>query len=612
MKSATPRRAFLGQLAVGSAGLAAARGTAGLAPARGVAAAAPAAPGTQPAGDLARRIDLTARRLTQSGTPAYTEDFVLADVTLDTRRRFWNFSGDLSGRWIEALAALPPSGRPPADIAPLVAKLLAQQRPDGRFGRAELAFTAAETANEHMALLWGNGRLLVGLMAYWQATRDGGALAAARRLASFLVAVREATKAPEVMARVEGQGAFGFICFTQLAEGLAMLTQATGDASYAAAAREIVPLLQPRGVQHSHGYLSTLRGAVLLHDAGGDPEMLAFAERLYGELVGSSDYTIDGGVMEYFGWGDPGNATSLAAAKAASGTFPRNEGCGLADFVRLSLQLHRATGRVDYLERAERCLLNGFAHNQYTNGDFGSRVFFDQGIQPSPSVNRSWWCCTMHGYRAFRDVLDHAVVEGDATVAVQLFEDVDFRGAKAGLSVRRAPFGLTCEFTSGFEGVLAVREPSWADAPSLASGSRLQATGRSGGFLRLEGRFAAGDRIEARFAPRLRLVGSKGEEIPLASLGPDPVRAALYCGPWLVVADERIDPVFFGEPWPGNVVTLPRDLAPRATAGGRVRLGVTYEHDGFRGSLPAELRPMGETPADEQRTIAFWLNYRRA
>ena len=90
------------------------------------------------------------------------------------------------------------------------------------------------------------------------------------------------------------------------------------------------------------------------------------------------------------------------------------------------------------------------------------------------------------------------------------------------------------------------------------------------------------------------------------------MRAALYCGPWLVVADEQIDPVFFGEPWPGNVVTLPRDLAPRATAEGRVRLGATYEHDGFRGSLPTELRPMGETPADEQKTIAFWLNYRRA
>ncbi len=606
MYSATPRRTFLGQLAIGTAGLAAARRVAAAPP-----TTAPAAAGTRPAGDLARRIDLTARRLTQTGVPAYTEEFVLADVTLDTRRRFWNFSGDLSGRWIEALAALPPAGRSPADLAPLVAKLLAQQRPDGRFGRTDLAFTAAETGNEHMALLWGNGRLLVGLMTYWQATREAAVLAAARRLASFLLAGREATKAPEVMARVEGQGAFGFICFTQLTESLAMLAQATGDGSYAAAARGIVPLLQPRGVQHSHGYLSTLRGAVLLHETTGDTAMLALVERLYGDLVRSSDYTIDGAVMEYFGWGDPANATSLAAAKAASGSFPRNEGCGLADFVRLSLQLHRATGRVEYLERAERCLVNGLAHNQFSNGDFGSRVFFDQGIQPSSSVDRAWWCCTMHGYRAFRDVLDHAVVERDRTLAVQLFEDVDFDGAKAGLSLRCTSSGLTCRVTRPFEGVLAVREPSWAESPALAWNGRLAPAKRDGGFLRLEGRFAAGDRVEATLAPRLRLVTSKGEEIPLASLGPEPVRSALYCGPWLVVADEQIDPVFFGEPWPGNVVTLPRDLAPRAAAGGRLRLAVTYEHDGFHGVLQTELRSMGETPADEQKTIAFWLNYRR-
>jgi len=607
MHRGTPRRTFLGQLAAGTTVLAAAyKGAA--APAT----AGPMDPGTRPAGDLARRVELTARRLTETGVPAYTEDLVLADVTLDTRRRFWNFSGDLSGRWIEALAALPPAGRSPADLAPLVAKLFSHQGPDGRFGRTDLAFTAAETGTEHMALLWGNGRLLVGLMAWWEATRDAAVLAAARRLAGFLIAVRAATKAPEVMARVEGQGAFGFICFTQLAEGLAMLTRASGDPAYAAAAREIVPLLQPRGGQHSHGYLTTLRGALRLHEVAGYPDMLALAERLYGELVRSTDYTVDGGVLEYFGWGDPTSASSLAAAKAASGVFPRNEGCGLADFVRLSLQLHRATGRVEYLERAERCLVNGFAHNQFATGDFGSRVFFDQGIQPSPSVDRAWWCCTMHGYRAFRDVVDDAVVEKDGALAVRLFEDVDFRGPTAGLRVRRTPLGLTCELTRAYEGVFAVREPSWADGPSLSRNGRAPATTREGAFLRVEDRFVAGERIEARLAPRLRLLTPKGEEIALSALGSDPVRAALYCGPWLVVADEQTDPVFFGEPWPGNVVTLPRDLAPRADASGRLRLRVTYEHEGFRGSLPTQLRPMGETPADEQKTIAFWLNYRRA
>jgi len=139
-----------GRLAIGTAGLAAVRRVAGAAPtAEG--------PGARPAGDLARRIGLTARRLTQTGVPAYTDDFILADVTLDTRRRFWNFSGDLSGRWVEALAALPPADRSPADIAPLVTKLLAQQRSDGRFGRTDLAFTAAETGTEHMAFSGATG-----------------------------------------------------------------------------------------------------------------------------------------------------------------------------------------------------------------------------------------------------------------------------------------------------------------------------------------------------------------------------------------------------------------------------------------------------------------------
>ena len=461
MGSRTGRREFLGQVVAGAASLGVVRG-AEAALTRAAAPSVVPGSGARPAGDLKRRVDLTAARLTRTGIPAYTDEFVLADVTLDERRRFWNFSGDLSGRYIEALSVLPPDGRTPGSLAPLVRKLLATQKADGRFGRPGLAFTEADTGTEHMALLWGNGRLLVGLMTYYEVTRDRAVLESARRLAGFLLAVREATKAPAVMKRVEGQGAFGFICFTQLSEGLAMLSRATGEKRYAEAGAEIVPLLQPRGVQHSHGYLSTLRGAVMLHDAGAPGDMLGFAQRLYGDLVRSGDYTLDGGVMEYFGWTDPANRALLAPAQDASGHDARNEGCGLADFVRLSLQLYEATGQLDYLERAERCLVNGFDQNQFDNGDFGSRVFFEHGIKPTPSVDRAWWCCTMHGYRAYRDLLDHAVVEKNGVLRVQLFEDVDFGGTHAALTVRRTPFGVECRLARPFDGTFALRQPSWA------------------------------------------------------------------------------------------------------------------------------------------------------
>src|SRR5688500_12641878 len=146
------RRAFLGGVAMAAVarpGIAA--------PARGVA----------PAGWLGRRMALAERRLLEPGFPTFSQRFVLADVTLDPTypRLYDRFSGDISGRYLEALSTMDtPSAR--ARLAPLVPALLAQQRADGRFGDEALRFTATDVGRDQMALLWGNGRLLVGLLAY--------------------------------------------------------------------------------------------------------------------------------------------------------------------------------------------------------------------------------------------------------------------------------------------------------------------------------------------------------------------------------------------------------------------------------------------------------------
>ena len=132
--------------------------------------------GATATGELAERIRLTAGRLTRGGRPEYTRDFILADVALDRRRRFWEFSGDLSGRYLEALSILPPPAGP--DLGSLARGILAHQREDGRFGDPGLRYVASEIAMPHMALLWGNGRLLVGLLQYHAASKDPQALAA--------------------------------------------------------------------------------------------------------------------------------------------------------------------------------------------------------------------------------------------------------------------------------------------------------------------------------------------------------------------------------------------------------------------------------------------------
>ena len=562
--------------------------------------------GIAPAGELASRMALSGTRLTAKGVPAYSDEMVLADVRLDERRRFFNFSGDTSGRYVEALSVWPAQGRSQTSMDHLVSEVLANQRGDGRFGRTDLAFTAEQIGNEHMALLWGNGRMLVGLMARYGATKDPAALAAARKLADFLLAVRETTKAPEVEKRLEGQGAFGFICFTQLTEGLAMLGRATGDRRYYSAAAEIMPLLPPRGVQHAHGYVTTLRGGLMLAEATNDPKMLEHVKQLWDELAGSSDYVVDGSVLEYFGWGDAKNIALLTGAKAASGELPRNEGCGLADVIRLALQLYRMTGELAYLEQAERCYLNAFAHNQFATGDFGSRVWFAEGFTPTPSVDRAWWCCTLHGYRAYKDVMESAIRVDEDGATVQLFEDIDWhRGA--GLRMRKRGSGISIEFVEPFAGSLRIRMPEWSAATKVERNGRAVSY-EPGPYAYVGRKFTRGERVEVKFNYRTKFVVSDGPRFAAGTITAKPQRAAIYCGPYLMAADEELDPYFFSEPWPGNVVSVRQGAAGSGDATGHLRFKVNYTHDGFVGTLQTELRPMGEKPANDQRTLAIWLN----
>ena len=618
----TRRRFTLGLVGAGAAVGAAARGRAAPDAVAGNARRAPGPGfgGATAAGELAERIRLTGRRLTRGGRPEYTREMVLADVALDRRRRFWEYSGDLSGRYVEALATLPPEEGP--DLAALVRGILEHQRPDGRFGDPALRYTVAEIDTPHMALLWGNGRLLVGLLAHHAKAKDAATLAAARRLADFVLGVREPAADPAVARRVEGQGASGIICFTQLVEPLVALAARTGEGRYLEAARRIAPALPPRGIQHAHGYVTTLRGMLDLALATKEAGDLARVERLYADLVSSPDLCWMGGVLEYFGWEDRSVASEQRRALlAASGDSPRDEGCGIADFLRLSLALHRATGRPEYLDRAERCLLNHLWFNQYTTGDFGSRSFFRLGVKPTENVNRSWWCCTMHGYRAFPDVLASVVSFSGDTARVDLFVDADWAGHGLELSVRERPTtpfetAVSVEVRKADGARLALRKPSWAEAARVVVNGAAAETVEKDGALVLARPPKAGDRVELVLAHRLAVETRDRRLVAPRDLA-EPTEGLLHVGPRLYGADDGTEPLFFGEPWlSGNVVSLkdssaaPAARAPWRFAHPKRALAARYEHSGFAGTHPVTLHPVGEQAGREPGILAAWLRYR--
>ncbi len=137
------------------------------------------------AGNLTDRFNLTAKRVLKDGPPVFDENFILADADAKPGRRFTEFSGDVSGRYIGALAL---ASRQTGERYPILDRVVAGavklQQADGHFGAA---LSTGKVQDSDMATLWGNGRMLIGLLEYYDLTHRADALAAARKLGDFYV-----------------------------------------------------------------------------------------------------------------------------------------------------------------------------------------------------------------------------------------------------------------------------------------------------------------------------------------------------------------------------------------------------------------------------------------
>ena len=462
------------------------------------------------AGELQRREAITFERVLRGGPPRYDLNFLLADLIPQPGRRFTEFSGDLSGRYLEAVAAA--GLLAPADPVPM--RVFALQRPDGGFANP---LSIGDVSDDDMARVWGHGRLLVGLLAVHAAQGDEQSLEAARRLGDFLVAASPRFLDQAVVEEFSsGKLAHGYICWTQNIEGLVGLYSATKDAAYLETAKAIAERIRREPSQHSHGWLTSLRGLTALAEATGEDQYLQQAESAWAELVGSENVLPTGTIPEYFA---PGIA--------------RDEGCSQADWVRLNLDLWRRTGQAHYLAMAERALFNAFFLNQFASGDFGHVQLSDDGL--AYGTARAWWCCTLHGARAFSAIRKAAFRVDSKALRYELPVDAEVRTDRLSL---RAEAELARDATIRIEVLAAgtkparveIRQPAWS-GPLQAD---LEGESSSEGLV-FERVWTAGDSFTVRYSPLERREGE-----------------LLYLGPWLLAASEAASPHFFDEPHENN------------------------------------------------------------
>jgi len=472
------------------------------------------------------RYRLTLNRVLNGTGPAYTPDFLLEDIRATPGRRFTNFSGDLSGRWIGALSASAATfGESFPSLHEVVRGVIASQHQDGYFGST---FHYDHPDDNDLALLWGNGRLLVGLMEYYTLTSDPHVLLAAKQLGDFLIRIAPRFNSPAMADAFNADHyASSYICWTQQTEGLAALYAVTRDDRYRDLCAAIANRIERRPGDHVHGYLTSLRGTLDLYRISGNSSHLNQVIAAWKDIQNSGDSLITGGVPERW-----------------SPKRERTEGCAECDWLRLNLSLYRATGARVYLDTAQDTYFNEFSMNQFATGDYGHAKLNAAGV-PETVYVRAWWCCTLHGLRTFADLQNAAFRAAPAAIYFEFPIDSHIR-TDAFSATAQSALAETGEIRIDIERAnaaptLIVTKPAWADNITVT---------RNGDKVRCltVDRVSAGDVILVNYAMSRRVsshASSAGE-----------AGQFLHFGPWLLGASSSANPAYFNELYTKNLLDL--------------------------------------------------------
>jgi len=359
--------------------------------------------------------DMFNRSVNRIAQAPYDSPFLLADVSFATNRWFTNYSGDLSGRFLELASLLSDREKPqPAALPAVMENICNFQKRDGHFG-AEINWTNAAELHgaawdsKVMPLLWGNGRLLLGLTACYHRFGDAKILQSARQLGDFYATTAAAAfcdprRTNEYQQAATYAGSFA-TCYFEGMEGLVQLYRLTRDQRYLDTALRMADFHQafdclPAG--HSHGSLSQHEALLMLYEETGQPKYFDRAVARWDAAVTGGYVSPAGGVMEKF---------------VVTG-YSRDEGCAEADWLRVCLMLWRNTGQTRYLDMAERTVWNEYFANQWADGGFGHRDLGVDTFGPyafDDYSEEALWCCAFHGPLALNEFKSYlTVAAGDA------------------------------------------------------------------------------------------------------------------------------------------------------------------------------------------------------
>ncbi|MHB9076288.1 MAG: beta-L-arabinofuranosidase domain-containing protein [Pirellulaceae bacterium] len=516
-----------------------------------------------PLGEVLRRGLLRLSEAPYDNLPWIQADL---DPSLPVDRIFREWSGDVSGRYIEVMS-LTSTREPTASdlLSDLLRAVPNLQKPDGHFG-GEIGNAVQTLEFRQQPVFWGNARLLVALVTAARELQQPELLGPAKRIGDFFVPIVDAVCVPQNAARWkdEAQDSFSFVTdFFPAVEGLALLYETTRDAHYLAAAERMAEFFlqfdhEPNG--HSHGNMSAWRGILELYRVTGKTLYREQSVRKWERVTRHGFVWPIGGTGE--GWSLGGGLKNAVGGRSIT------EACADSDWLRFNLALWHDTGDTRYLDLAERHVHNQYLANQALNGGHGHRpVLVDsQGLitgLDGVAACDATWCCSLHGPLGLVYLKSYLAAGSDTGVFVNFPLDFtsqvtsrgvawtvtcrarpDYLSGRAELDIELASQGTTpagpdpVPVPVPVQNTLLVRMPVWASSVRVTDADGHAVTAPlADGYLRIERAFAAGDPLHMVFETGLALEGRAGQKIDVqrgeVTRVPD---AALTAGPLVLFA----------------------------------------------------------------------------
>ena len=448
-----------------------------------------------------------------SEDPINNVDFILADVNFNQERRFTNYSGDISGRFIEVASLSSTKDNPqPSALMPVIEKIVSYQNEDGHYGRPvdwsqPVDIAGANDQSLVMPILWGNGRLMLGLIAAYERFGVEAALDSAKKMGDFYVNIVcprfcDPARMAEYTPEAAGYAAAYVTCVFHGIEGLVRLWRFTGQKKYLDTAIEMADFHEPFDtlpVGHSHGSISTHEALMMLYEDTGDKKWLQRVVSRWEAAYGGGYVNPCGGVSEQY-----------------KIRYTTDEGCSEADLLRLNLMLWRDTGQTRYLDMAERLLYNAYLMNQWSTGGFGHRRLAaddDGTFGWLERVAESYWCCTYHGGMGYYEFKECLAVYDKTTDTILYNFPLDFLAPIDGgrwtvdSVLLDAAEGVPVRTRVKLDGnggdiAFSLRFPDWAEAVSVTSDGRPVHGTVTEGYWKASVRFAPGTVLQIDYHAR--------------------------------------------------------------------------------------------------------------